>query len=573
MKRFTLSTGVIILYILTIPILNFNHHKYNGESGVIIWDIKSYYAYLPATVIYKDLSLGFMDENPEKFSKWLWPITTPTGDKAILTTMGLSVMYSPFFFVAHGFALSNDRYEADGYSYPYHIALTFSVYFYFILSLVILRKLLKKHFTEPAISLTLLAVAAGTNLLHYLTLEAPMSHGYSFFLIVLFLFVLERWRENFVLKYIISLGFIAGLISLIRPSNALVIILIPLYEVTSGSSLRKNFLALIKHWPQILVFAVCGILVWLPQLFYWHNVSGKFFYFSYSEVDSSFFFNHPRIFNVLFSYKKGWFVYTPIMLLATSGIYFLIKQKNPFSWAVMIYFILNLYILSSWWSWWFGGGYSNRAFIDSYGLMAFPLAALLNQFRKSKITTWTLSGLVIILIAYNIFQSQQYRRGTIHWFWMNKEAYWEGFLTLNPTCKYWNILNQPDVQMARRGKYEAIPIPDDNISREDLYEFIESELLDDNLLNDSLSTVSVIEGSSFEQLKEDYINSYIDKGEAKDEYRILRIRFLKNKIKNCASWRKEIERKAKRKGISSEEIADQEANRIFEKYSQKYIIQ
>ena len=62
---FILSKYVILFFIITIPFVNFNHHNYSGDEGVIKWDVKSYYAYLPATFIYNDLSLDFIDEYPE----------------------------------------------------------------------------------------------------------------------------------------------------------------------------------------------------------------------------------------------------------------------------------------------------------------------------------------------------------------------------------------------------------------------------------------------------------------------------------------------------------------------------
>jgi len=38
----------------------------------------------------------------------------------------------------------------------------------------------------------------------------------------------------------------------------------------------------------------------------------------------------------------------------------------------------------SWWAWWYGGSFGLRAFIDSYSLLIFPLAALLSYFYSGK---------------------------------------------------------------------------------------------------------------------------------------------------------------------------------------------
>jgi hypothetical protein len=144
---------------------------------------------------------------------------------------------------------------------------------------------------------------------------------------------------------------------------------------------------------------------------------------------------------------------------------------------------------------------------------------------------------------------------------------------LHPTCKYDYIINQPDVTKARKGIYEAIPIQDNNISYEDLYSYVDSVTSKNITFIDSLSQDGKMKSQTLEKMKEEYINNYIESGKAKNEYRILRINYLKSKIKDCPSWHAEIVRKAKRKNLSYDEMADQEANRIFEKYSQKYLKQ
>ncbi|MBN1119234.1 MAG: hypothetical protein JXA77_18635 [Bacteroidales bacterium] len=571
-KKNNFSLAVIVLFFLAIPFVNFNHHKYEKHEGVIEWDIKSYYAYLPAAFIEKDLSLSFMDEDIVFWGKWIWPITTPTGNKAILTSMGMSVMYSPFFFIAHGYCKISDKYEANGYTKPYHIALTFSAWIYFIIGLLFLRKLLLKYFSEFSASLTLLFVGAGTNLFYYTTYEAPMSHCFNFVLITILVFLIDKWweKEN-NWKYTIGIGLLAGLITLIRPTNIIVLLLIPLYGVAAYKDLGKRITNLVSIWPHLLVMAVFFILVWVPQFAYWHKVAGKIFYFSYGEVGSAFYFNNPQIKNILFSWQKGWFIYTPVMFFATLGFYFLIKNKIKVHVAFTVFFIVNLYILSSWWSWWFGGGFSIRAFVDSYGIMAFPLAALIEQSRTRKILNYSLVSVLLILSTYNTFQCQQYRYVAIHYWWNNKEVYFENFLKTKPTCKAWYIYNQPDVIKARQGIYEAIPFVDNNVTREDLYNRLDKNISGNQQLTDSLLQVSENGETNFDSFKKEYIDSLIDNRLAKNVYKQLRIEHYIKRMHDCTSWKKEIERMARRKNISFDEAALSEAQRIFETYSQDFI--
>ena len=92
-------TVAFIITFMTVNMLNVKHWK--EEQRVIEWDAISYYAYLPATFIYNDLSLSFTDgyDGPHKFV--FWPEKGPDGKYLIKTTMGLSVMWLPFFIAGH----------------------------------------------------------------------------------------------------------------------------------------------------------------------------------------------------------------------------------------------------------------------------------------------------------------------------------------------------------------------------------------------------------------------------------------------------------------------------------------
>ena len=102
--------------------------------------------------------------------------------------MGMSILYAPFFGLAHIYATSSSDYEADGYSMPYRFALVFSALFYVLIGLLFLRKTLKHFFDEGVTSLVLIAVGLGTNLFYYTTYEAAMPHAFNFSLICIFVY-------------------------------------------------------------------------------------------------------------------------------------------------------------------------------------------------------------------------------------------------------------------------------------------------------------------------------------------------------------------------------------------------
>jgi hypothetical protein len=544
----------IVFVLFLVVFVNFFHGRYNKPDGVIQWDIKSYYAYLPATFIYKDLSLQFRQDNIKKFGDLIWPIETPIGKKAIITTMGMSILYTPFFFIAHTVALLTP-YETDGYSIPYKFALTFSALFYLWLGLHFLSKILRRHFQEKVIAFTILAIGIGTNLFYYSTYEAPMTHAYNFALITIFTWYTIRFYENPTIKHILLCGSLAGLITLIRPTNIIVLLLFFLWDIKSWTCIKSRFFYFIKHFHWLLLMAGAFILIWVPQFIYWYNVSGTIFYFSYGEAGGSFFFKNPQIFNILFSYKKGWLVFTPIMIFALGGMILLPKRIPGALPSILIFKILNIYILASWWSWWFGGGFGLRAFIDSYGILAIPFACFVDfSFNlKYKWKRIAIFSVLTLLIGFNQFQTRQYVNAAIHWWWMNKEAYWETFLKLRPTARFWEVVTLPDYDAARKGIYREIKPNVTNkaanaaewkhITEESLLEWLSLKIKNDTAYENSLNRLLSVNADTMEVVKKLAQEKIIEKG-ADFWIRKMGIELLVKEIKGKPDLMKQIEEKA-----------------------------
>lgn len=424
-----------------------------NERGVIKWDVISYYAYLPATFIYGDVTLGFLDDKEFVNDNKFWFIELENGNRLIQTSMGLSVLYSPFFFMAHALAPLFGE-ATDGYSSIYQLFLVLSSLFYVMIGLFFLKRILLKYYTQLATAVTLLLVGLGTNLYFYTVHEGPMSHAYNFTLITILLYLVIRWYENPAFGRTALLGLVFGLIVLVRPSNIIAGTLILFWGVSSLQSLRERFMLLLNKAPLLLLMVLCFLIPWLPQFFYWKSVTGSYLFNSYGPSGSSFYFGSPHIFDVLFSYRKGWFLYTPVMLVATAGLLFMGRKCKDGQWTISLYLILQAYLIASWWSWWNGGSFGLRSFVDVYGIMALPLAALVDRVLKMRRPVAIASGAFFLFLLYmNLFQTHQYTRGFIHHTGMTKEAYWLNFLSFKPDGSSWQMLSIPDPQLARLGIY------------------------------------------------------------------------------------------------------------------------
>ncbi len=222
LKKVESSQWAIIFIILFMVFMSMDRRLWTKKNAVIYWDAISYYAYLPASFIYHDLSLQFT-ENYQKSHKFIfWPEQTPIGKKCIKTSMGLAILLLPFFLFGHLWALLS-HFDAGGYSIPYQIALVVASDFWFFTGLFVLRKLLLKFFSNTITAFTLILIALGTNVFYYTIFEPVMPHQYNFAIFTIFLYLTVLWYEKSDMQKSVGIGISIGLISLIRPTDLLIV--------------------------------------------------------------------------------------------------------------------------------------------------------------------------------------------------------------------------------------------------------------------------------------------------------------------------------------------------------------
>ena len=455
---FVRLTLIGILLIQIGVILNIRPWR-NAEkkNALINWDVTSYYSYLPAIFVHKDLKFEFLNNSEVNYAEkhQFWPETAPNGNKVIKTTMGMSVLYFPFFIISHIYSLVNDKVVANGFSKPYEIGLTFSSIFYMMIGLFFLAKVLRSIYDEKKVSILLFLVFLGTNLFYYATTEPCMSHVYTFSLASVFMYITMKIYEKNNWKFFIFLGLISGLLFLVRPTNILFILAFLHYKIESFSSLNKRLYWLIQHYKKLTISIVISVLIGSVQFFYWKWATGNWFFNSY--VGEQFYFNQPRIIEFLFSYRKGWLVYTPIFIFSFLGLYKMYVRKNPWFFSILIMLPVIVYLFSSWWCWWFGGGFGMRPMIDYYPLLIIPLGEILGT--KISYKKYILNFILAGFVSLNLFQTLQRRNLVIHWDSMSKESYWAFFTTINmKNAQDWErqklLLNAPDYNKARNGELE-----------------------------------------------------------------------------------------------------------------------
>lgn len=413
MKQPSLVATTLCAFVIVL--LSFYRPRWENQPGaaVINYDVFGYYTYLPGAFIYNDLSkLNWVDSIVNKYGTHgaivnYTPAPT-TGNRVIKYSSGLAIMYAPFFGIAH-FLAKPLGFEADGFSKPYQVAIAFGGLLMAVLGLFIARKILRRYFSETTTATTILALAFGTNWHHYARFDYAHSHIWLFTLYAALIWQTIRFYEKADAHRAVSIGLLVGLAALTRPTDAVSAfipllwgVMPPFFGKNGGLAIRLAFLK--NHWKLLLVAVIAAALIGSIQLIYWKLEAGEWLFYSYG--DQKFSFLRPHLVDGLFSAKKGWLVYTPIMLFALLGFYQLKKLRPELFLAALVFAAINIWIVLSWDVWWYGGSFGQRAMIQGYAVLIFPLAAFIDvELKNTRKPLW--SSLVGFCVFLNLFQSWQ----------------------------------------------------------------------------------------------------------------------------------------------------------------------
>jgi len=383
------------------------------HNNPISYDVFGYYLYLPFTFIYHDLGLSNIEQVRQIMdiyepSVTLYQATAgSSGFWIIKYSMGMAILYAPFFFLSHLYALFS-AYPADGFSMPYQWGIIIGSTVYTLIGIFVLRKVLLKFFSDKIAAITLLLLFFGTNYFDQSIFNAEITGNHLFTLYALILWFTIRWHENHQRKHIAFLAVFSGLVVLSRPTEIIVLFIPLLWGVYNWSSLKIKLRLLMQYKLQLLLFAIIFVLIGSFQLLYWKIYSGSFFFYSYTNAGEGLDFLSPHTLQTLFSFRKGWLIYTPMMIFAIWGFYFVYKNKREIFFPLFIFFVLNLYLVSSWSCWWYANCFSQRALMQSYAVMAIPLAFFIQQIAKSKtVFRYLFTVFAVFFIVLNLFQTWQ----------------------------------------------------------------------------------------------------------------------------------------------------------------------
>ncbi len=386
--------------------------KQPNTEATISWDVSGYYMYLPAALIYRDITqLKWWPEIENKYHPGPGmggAFQHPSGNYVMKYPIGQALQFLPWFGAAHMVAVPLG-YPADGFSRPYQAAVSWGSLLVALLGLWFLRRVLLLYFSEGVVAAVLVSLVFGSNYLEYAGITGAMTHNWLFTLYSILIFTTIQFYKRPTFGKAAIIGLLVGWAALTRPTEIIAALVPLLWGIGSMEALRERVRLLKGHLPKIgLALLVAGMVMALQPI-YWKYATGEWVVYSYEEQGFTWF--PPHIRGVLWSSRAGWLVYSPMMFFAVAGLFMLRKRLPEIFPAVLLYCLTALYITAAWDIWWYGGSLGQRAMVQAYPLWAFGLAAFWHWVSQRDWRRWVFVPLAGACVYINLWWSHQAHRG------------------------------------------------------------------------------------------------------------------------------------------------------------------
>jgi len=215
-----------------------------------------------------------------------------------------------------------------------------------------------------------------------------------------------------------------ALMIVVRPTNAVMLLFIPMVAKLTNESLSLALRTYLNSFRTQWIVVLSGVMLLSisPLLWFWQT--GSFVVYSYGK--ETFDFIHPHFIQFLFSYEKGWFIWSPYLFIMLLFTMFVFAKRDLMLLILFLWpLLLIIYILSSWWCWTYGDGFGQRPLIEYIPLVVLVFGTAIHTIdRKWRIGIVSMG---IPFIGLSLFQGFQVHEGIIRGGVTTKHTYWSHF--------------------------------------------------------------------------------------------------------------------------------------------------
>lgn len=351
----------VALFIFIAYLIGFIAHAWYLKKTVY-GDGVFYYSWIRSIVVDHDIHFA----NEYAHEKVHQPNTT-LGTPGNKYSIGPALFWAPIYTITHIILRGN------GWEFLYQIAVGSVSVLSAISGLILLSYLIVQ--SSRVLSLTIVLIAGSTNLLFYGSIDPVNSHALTFFYATIFLICITQKKPPWF-----ATGITLALLSSVRLQDLVYIIaIIPLWKTIRWYQFLSGF-----------------ILAFLPQLTAWyalyHTLTNP-----YIAGGESFAFFRPNIIGVLFGIQNGLILWTPIIAVGIFGLCTNLKKY----WIYLLIFSIQVYLVSSWSTWWQGASISGRMFVSSLPIIAIGLSEVIAKIYEHRLLRTIVPTLIAGLSILN----------------------------------------------------------------------------------------------------------------------------------------------------------------------------
>ncbi len=353
--------------------------------------------------------------------------TSETGLRYNFATIGPAILWAPFYAVADlavriaGGGIG----PPDGLSHPYIAAVAYGSAFYGFLAVVLSTMAAARVVYGSAERIPPTAVAAalaiwlGTPLCFYMYVAPPMSHASSAFAVSAFVLAWLVVRQQWSLGGLAVLGALAGLMAMVREQDLFFIIgpSIDFVAHVIQSHRQRGWTTMAREAaPRVLVATVAFTVTYVPQALVYVALNGHLG--PSNVVARKMEWTAPYAWSVLVSPAHGFLMWTPLALLALSGLLCLLRRigdgrtadRRRMAVCLLAMVAAQIYITGSVGSWTLAGAFGQRRFVALTPILVIGLAALFQAARPGGMR-WTVAAGVILGVWWNVGLMLQFGSG------------------------------------------------------------------------------------------------------------------------------------------------------------------
>jgi len=422
---------MLLLLLISLPFLN----PWVRGDGV------GYYAFARALLTqhnldfapdYRHANQGFRETHLDPSGLPRPEFLTVTGHLENHFTVGPAMLWTPFLLAAHAGVLLaralGSQVSADGFSLPYLLAMALGTLLYGFLALLLSYRVACRFVPERWALFATIAIWWASSLPVYMYFNPSWSHAHSAFTVALFFWYWLRTREERSRREWLLLALIAGLMLNVYYPNAIVLsVLLPealaLYRGAFMTS-RQTVAAFGKLLVSHSLFASVVLLSLLPTFLTRYVIYGGFFATGYIPI-GEWSWRSPWLLSLLFSSNHGLFSWTPLLLIATIGLFAFWRRLPAIGLPVICVWLAFYYFMACYPDWAGISSYGNRFFVSLTIFFVLGLAvaldSLASRFHNRRIASAWLGGALSLFIIWNlglIFQWGAHlipARGPVSW--------------------------------------------------------------------------------------------------------------------------------------------------------------